>query len=430
MKLQTRSNIFYSIYSILIFIVAGIILYGLIRKIYYHQVDDSITTERLIIKEEIERLDTVPDYTSVFGHRIEVSLYLKHITPVLEKNDTVLYNVSKHTLISYRHQLYKNNRQNGLGYSISIMKPLNELNRLSKLIYGLILVSFTLLQILLIGLNYLVNQRLWNPFYHTLHQLEEFNIESPTALKLPQTKVAEFRQLNRILTNLSHKLKRDFFRMQEFTENLSHEINTMLAVIIMKIELLLQNDDMTAEQIAYCKTIYQVSSNLSRLNNSLQILTKIDNQFYTVKEEIDMEIIVKDQLVAFSEFIEKKNLEVNAHAEKCSLLMNRSLAEVLISNVVGNAIKHNIQNGFIKLYLQSDSLVIENSGQPVTTVSSFQFARYKNKTAPEKSLGLGLAIVKRICRLNGFTINRSQVEGNYQINIRFNHSLKADGIIY
>jgi signal transduction histidine kinase len=266
-------------------------------------------------------------------------------------------------------------------------------------------------------MNYLVNRRLWRPFFNTLNELKEYNLESPSSLKLPFTRVAEFRQLNGILTSLSHKLKRDFFRMQEFTENLSHEINTMLAVIISKIELLLQNEDLTREQIEHFKTIYQVSGNLSRLNNALQILAKIDNQYYTMKEEVDLTKIIKE---AFSDFIEEKYIEVNIDIDKKVLLMNRSLAEVLVSNILSNAIKHNSYNGYIRLDMKGDLLIIENSNNNISSDSSNQFSRYKNKNLPKKSLGLGLAIVKRICRVNNFTVVRLQRAGIHTLKITFN----------
>jgi signal transduction histidine kinase len=420
MKLQTRSNIYYAIYSILIFSFAGLLLYALIRKIYYRQVDESINTERMIIEEEIERLDTVPDFTSLFGHRIEVSLYLKPVTRKLRYSDTTLYNRNKDAYLSYRHQLYRNNRRNGLGYSISIMKPMDELNKLSKLIYGLILVSFLLLQIVLISMNYLVNRRLWKPFFNTLSKLKEYNIETPSSLDLPNTRVAEFRQLNGILTSLSHKLKRDFFRMKEFTENLSHEINTMLAVIISKIELLLQNEDLAPEQIEHCKTIYQVSGNLSRLNNALQILAKIDNQYYISKEEVDITEIIHSQFAAFQDFIEEKNFEVSVNTNSKILLMNRSLADILVSNILSNAIKHNTQPGFIRLNMSDESLIIKNSTILSSVTSKGQFNRYKNRYIPDKSMGLGLAIIKRICRLNNFSLTRMHQAGIHILTIRFN----------
>jgi signal transduction histidine kinase len=400
--------------------LAGLMLYALIRKIYYRQVDESINTERLIIEEEIERLDTVPDFTSVFGHQIEVLLYLKRVVPKLTYSDTTLYYPNKDKYLSFRHQLYRNNRKNGLGYCISIMKPLDELYKLSKLIYGLILISFLSMLIILISMNYLVNRRLWRPFYNTLNELKQFNIESPSSLRLSPTGITEFRQLNTILTGLSHKLKRDFFRMKEFTENLSHEINTMLSVIISKIELLMQNEELSAELVGHCTTIYQVTGNLSRLNYSLQILAKIDNQYYSSRENVDLATLISEQLATFADFIGEKNLEIRQDIDNKMLFMNRSLAEVFISNLLSNAIKHNIQNGFIRLNLNEESLLIENSAINGTTRISSPFNRYGNRNSAKKSLGLGLAIIKRICRMNNFAVSRFYHGSSHTIAIRFN----------
>jgi two-component system, OmpR family, sensor histidine kinase QseC len=268
-------------------------------------------------------------------------------------------------------------------------------------------------------MGYFVNRRLWKPFYKTLEGLNHFNLEAPVALSFAETNINEFKQLNENISSLSQKLKSDYVQMKEFTENLSHEINTMLAIIVSKVEILLQKEDLTEEQVEHFKTIYHVTNNLSHLNYGLLLLAKIDNRYYSDCEPIDLLPIITTHLETFDDFIRQKNLTVETVLNPVTLLMNPPLTNILISNLIINSIKHNHENGFIKITLTEGSLCIINSGsqqidQKVESIDSVQF-----DFKPFKSLGLGIEIIKRICRIYSFGMNYSFENEIYKIEVKF-----------
>jgi signal transduction histidine kinase len=420
MKLQSQTNIYNILYSGLILVFTGFFLQITLVKIYYKQIDDSIRTEREIIEAEIERLDTVPDYSGIFGHQIEVSLLQE---PVASKNifkNLLLYDSKSNSGILYRNHFFAKNRSNRMGYTISILKPLNELHKFKKVVMLSISIAFIILLIASLGTGYFVNRRLWRPFYKTLDNLNQFNLDAPAALNFSETEINEFKQLNQIISSFSLKLKRDYIRMKSFTENLSHEINTILAIIISKIELLLQKEDLTTEQIGHFKTIYQVTNNLTHLNNGLILLAKIDNQYYAAREQIDLSRLIEPYLLTYDDFIRQKNIHITLQLSPCQVSMNNTLADIFISNIIINAIKHNIENGYINISFTNKAMSVENSFQIAKEHIQVESFQTYNDTKPFKSLGLGLEIIRRICRIYNLAMALSNENGLYRIEIGFN----------
>jgi signal transduction histidine kinase len=421
MRLQASTNFYNILYSGIILIFTGIFLEIMLVKIYYKQIDDSIKTERVIIEEEIERLDTVPDYSSIFGHQIEVSLMHG---PVLKNNsfkNIIRSNPAKHINTLYRHHYFSKNRKNGMGYTISILKPLTELHKFKKVVMLSILFAFLILLAAFLGSGYFVSKRLWQPFYKTLDDISKFNLNAPIVLSFSETGINEFKQLNEIISSFSLKLRGDFIRMKSFTENLSHEINTMLAIIISKVELILQKEDMSSEQIEHFRTIYEITNNLIHLNNGLLLLAKIDNQYFINSEKINISSLIKQYIQTYDDLIKEKNLSVEINTIDIQIEMNKTLAGILISNIIINAIKHNIENGFLKVSLMEKSICVENSCKqqldfpPDLAIQEY----YKGK--PFKSLGMGLEIIRRICRIYSFSLSVANENGKNQTDIGFLH---------
>jgi signal transduction histidine kinase len=94
------------------------------------------------------------------------------------------------------------------------------------------------------------------------------------------------------------------------------------------------------------------------------------------------------------------------------------LLEILITNLLNNAIKHNLADGgFIKIYLENNALIIENSGKKLSHPPELLFARFKKGNQSSASLGLGLAIIQKICLVSGLNINYINKEQLHQITI-------------
>ena len=82
---------------------------------------------------------------------------------------------------------------------------------------------------------------------------------------------------------MSSKISADFNEQKEYTENVSHEIQTPLAIISAKADELLQSENLNKNEMEQLETIMNTTSRLARINQALILLTKIDNKFYAEK---------------------------------------------------------------------------------------------------------------------------------------------------
>ncbi len=122
-----------------------------------------------------------------------------------------------------------------------------------------------------------------------------------------------------------------------------------------------------------------------------------------------------EELIAAKQITITKNIESNI-----KLLMNEALAEILISNLITNSIKHNIEEGSIEIILKRRQLFISNTGAKLSSDPSELFERFKKDKVSSESLGLGLSIVKKICERYGYEISYRYLDFLHTTTITFN----------
>jgi signal transduction histidine kinase len=252
--------------------------------------------------------------------------------------------------------------------------------------------------------NYYLSRRLLRPFHQTLRAIKGFRVSNTAPLELQESNIREFEELNTLMLDMTDKIKDDYRNLKEFTENASHEIQTPLAIIKSKVELLIQSS-LNDEQMQHVQSIYEVSNRLSKINKALLLLAKIENQQFQQTQTIDLRQLVEKHLQNFQELIEMKNIylktEINSSAQ---IELNPILADMLISNLLSNAIKHNYQEGEIIVGLSQNVLKINNTGKTDGVKGEAMFERFKKGNNVSNSVGLGLSIVKKICDVNHINI--------------------------
>ena len=105
MKLLNKTILYYIIISTVIFSTGGIVFYRLVRSIIIDQIDTSLLTEKEIIEEQILHFDSVPDFTTVFGHQIEVTVYDYKVEPSQKIVDTLITDTENKVSTEYRQLL-------------------------------------------------------------------------------------------------------------------------------------------------------------------------------------------------------------------------------------------------------------------------------------------------------------------------------------
>ncbi len=282
------------------------------------------------------------------------------------------------------------------------------------LLKNVAMLFFAIISILLFGLFFItkkLSQNLWKPFYKTLHQIEHFEIDK-TQPKFSKTEIEEFNRLNISIQKLIDRNAIIYKSQKEFIENAAHELQTPLAVFQAKIDTLIQRSDVTQEQSEILDSLNENVSRLNRLNKNLLLLSKIEHVSYSDKQTILLSGYLKKNLEFFTEQATAKALTIKMELqEDFEIKSNHVLAEVLISNLFLNAIKHNIPNGKINIAIKSNTLAFSNSGQPYPLTTHKLFNRFSKANPSEQGSGLGLSIVKKIADINNWSVTY-QFENN------------------
>jgi signal transduction histidine kinase len=212
------------------------------------------------------------------------------------------------------------------------------------------------------------------------------------------------------------KIQSDFNNLKEFTENASHEIQTPIAIIKSKLENLLQDKSLATTQYEQIQLVYESANRLSKLNEALLLLSKIENEQFPDVREVDLCELVKQRLEFIEELVEFKKIRINTDFQHPVVVrMNAYLAEILINNLLGNAVKHNVVGGKITITSTESNFCISNTGKPLSIPTEKLFQRFTKQNAGNDSTGLGLAIAFEICNKSGLTLQYNYRDENHEL---------------
>lgn len=272
----------------------------------------------------------------------------------------------------------------------------------------------------------LLSGKIFSPLRRTMKAIHRFDLKQKDKLQLPETSTTEFKELNVFLRKMTDKAMEDYAAVKEFSENASHELQTPLAVIRSKIELLSETN-IDGVQAALIGDMQNAIEKLSHINRSLLLLTKLENQEFKATESIKFCRVVKDVIATYEDWITMREIKLSSNLDKnIPLNIHPALAEMLISNLLSNAIRHNRDGGQISMVLTRQHLSISNTGIPPQIPTCELFQRFKKSNQSNDSIGLGLAIVKQICEVNGYEVEYNYADGWHSIEVYFYQRATVD----
>ena len=275
----------------------------------------------------------------------------------------------------------------------------------------------------------LIPKYILSPFKRTLKIIQGFDLKQRKPIRLPETRTSEFRELNEFLTKMTDKALEDYQSLKEFAENASHELQTPTAIIRGKLDLLMESD-IRDDQASLIAEMQNALEKLSRIHSSLTLLTRLENKEYTVETPVCVSALARETLDSLEELIQIKSLSLHAQIEeKVYIPLHNALADLLLTNLVSNSIRHNIPGGEISFILNRAGLVISNTGREPQVPVSELFERFKKGHPSSDSIGIGLAIVRQICELMNFNIVYEYASGLHIIAISFLPSTPASKLL-
>ena len=291
-------------------------------------------------------------------------------------------------------------------FLLEVSTPSFEKEDLREAVANWILFLYIVLLVTLLTVCIWVFYRSLRPLYALLNWLDSYLPGKQHGPVPNDTRIPEFRRLNEAAAQAVERSEQLFKQQKQFIGNASHELQTPLAVCNNRIEWLLDNTELTEEQMEEQFKTKHTLNYIVRLNKSLLFLSRIDNGQFTDSRPVEINSIVKRLLDDYKEIFSHYKAQISLEEQGLlKITMNETLGESLFSNLLKNAFIHNKEKGHVRVTIQADSLTIANTGQTVPLDSEHIFERFYQGNKKKESTGLGLAIAEAICRQYGLHIS-------------------------
>lgn len=409
MKLLYRILIRLSIGIILILTGWGICFYIAIMDEINDEVDDSLEdySELIIIRslagEDLPSKSSgsnnqyfLTEIDKEYADRHEDICYQDSMIYIPEKGETEPARILT-TLFKNEDEKY---------YKLTVYTPTIEKEDLRSAILHLIIYLYIALLLTIILINIWVFRKSMKPLYVLLHWLDNYRLGNKNTPLQNQTNVTEFRKLNEAAIRYATRSEKMFEQQKQFIGNASHEMQTPLAICQNRIEMLMEDESLSENQMEELLKTHQTLDHVTKLNKSLLLLSKIENSQFSDIKEVKLNSVLKQYLDDYKEVYAYRNITLTMD-EKGSFLveMNESLATVLITNLLKNAYVHNIENGHIHILLTTNRIIFRNSSEQTALDENRIFERFYQGCKKEGSTGLGLAIAHSICKQYGLLLS-------------------------
>ena len=418
MKLLTKTTLYYLAFTLPLLLLSGWFLYTRIEKSLKEEIDEELQNSKELW---IAHLKTMPAGSNILllnNPFIQVEKVNSNDDQDLFA-DTLIYQPVEKENVPYRNLsswFKKDNEQ----YKVSFQRSVLEQEDVFKNLILLMCFVFGGMLVLFLLINLYVNKKVWKPFNISLEKITSLNMQQLQAVHFDKTSIREFNALNTSLNAMTEKMNTHFISMKIFTQNASHEIQTPLAIIQSKLELLMQDSKLNEEQFLAISAAGEATQRLSRLNQSLLLITKIENNQFSATEKISIKGIVEKYLSFFAEMIEQKKVIAKAEISNDWLVfIHPSLADMLVSNLLSNALKYNRVGGEINIKIDAGFFSVGNSSDLTEIKEDNIFRRFANHDTVTGN-GLGLAIVKEICDTNNLLLSYKSAFGFHEFVIQQN----------
>lgn len=418
MRLITKATLLFLFISLFVFSIASVVTYNMVMKAVGRETDYSLAQNMYLLEDAIRQGKPLDALQNSKTQIKKVELVNPKDT-LYSFSDTLAMHPYWKRLEPHRSLSITRNID-GAYYQFKMFDIFFETDDVSKGVISVMTRLFLGLGLILLLCSFLISSWLFQPFQRTLQKIQSFNLKNNKPIELPKTTTKEFTQLNGFITQMTDKASRDYISLKEFSENAAHEMQTPIAVAKGKLELLLESAYLTEEQLPLIQSTQSALSKLSRLGHALSLLTKIENDEFVAKETTDFSKVVEQTVMTFKDIAELQNVRLESTIENnIFLTINASIADILVSNLLKNAIRYNLPNGWIKVELTKKQLTVKNLGNPPTIPTNQLFERFRKDNQSGKSLGLGLAIVKKICEVNQLKVDYIYEDGVHELAVEF-----------
>ncbi len=288
--------------------------------------------------------------------------------------------------------------------------------KLVSVLYLVILISIIVIAFTLVRYNL-------KPLESLIQWFERYSDGKADARTMPvDTQVVEFARLSKVANTAVERLERRNEEQKAFVGNVSHELQTPLASCIGRVDMLLDDPDLTEHQAVELSKVSRSLSDTARLNKTLLTLYRVENDQFPDKEQVNFTELIKDSAEFYNEIYGYKDI----HAEVVDAgafihEANLALAKSLVGNLIKNAFVHSDKGTIIRIETGPDSFCISNDGKESLDADKIFQRFYRSSSDRTGSTGLGLALAWSICRHSDLTLTYSWTASRHHFTVATNN---------
>ena len=297
-------------------------------------------------------------------------------------------------------------------YELTVSVPTVERDSISEHILKWTVILYAVLLVAIIGIAHSVVRHSLRPLDALLKWFDSYTHGDSPGPMPAETRVVEFRKLSDVAKKAVARLESRNEEQKAFIGNVSHELQTPLSVCTARIEMLLSDPDLTQSQAEQLMKIDRSIRDLSRINKTLLMIHRIENDSFPESEKIDFSVLAVEGIELYSEIYASRNIDASLDVRSGFVFeMNRQLASMLMNNLLKNAFVHGNPGSKVKVDMSSDGFSVSNEGAVPLDRDKIFTRFYRQSSDKDGSTGLGLAIVHSICQSYGLGLEYSWKSG-------------------
>ncbi len=403
-RLLNKATRNFLLYAVVILLIAAPMFYFIVEDLYIDETDETLVLHKEEFETYFEKKFSARDIATwnKYNRNVKIAPY----TGILK--DTLISTVYLDTLEN-ENEPYRELRGPVTirGEKLTYIEKINLIER-EDMVLSIAAIFLCVIILLLAGIiiiSKISSSKQWKPFYDTLAQIRDFEIDKNKQPFFEPTDIEEFDSLNNSIIRLVEKNMAIYKNQREFIENAAHELQTPLALFSTKIETLSQADGLDEEHLTIVDSLQRDVARFNRLNKNLLLLSKIEHDVVLEKQDFMLNDYIIKVLEFFIEQAGARNIGITTNLKESLMLKaDPGMAEVLVNNLFLNAVRHNRKDGTVDISISGQSLIISNTGKGAALDVDRLFKRFSKSDHTSKGNGLGLAIIKKIAAVNQWTI--------------------------
>ena len=298
------------------------------------------------------------------------------------------------------------------GQTVAVAQPWrNRLEILWNIVWAHLAASLLVLPLMVLLLHLAVKRSIY-PLKELASELSERRADNlaPVSRAVPQETQTLVDALNRLFARVQTSIERE----QRFTSDAAHELRSPLAALKVQAEVLALSD--TAEQPYHLQQIQQSLNRAEHLINQLLTLARLDpeqglkNTAPINWESLSSQVLQNTNLSAREKRIRLKR---ELLAEPPLLQGDDALLQLMLRNLLDNAVRYSPENSEVGLYFHADRIEVRDQGTGIAPehLSRIKERFYRPAGQNAQGSGLGLSIAEHIAKLHGLTLKLENRDG-------------------